>query len=530
VVGGRRPLRDIPLESFSWLFEKLREGDSLHAPDVAAHIPEGSSELAWLRERGFQAAILVPAGVGEKPSALFTLIALEPRVNWSGDSIPTFRILGEMIVNARERRRQDEERQQRDRATRLIADLSTALVNLPTEAIDTAIDEALEKVGQLIGSDGCAMFRSNETHTRARLTHVWSPEYAGRRNEYSIVDLRFVAKAYARLRAGETIAVPDCTVLGSEDPALETILTPFGVRSLALVPMTLGGELVGLGGYVWMQQQRSDVAALDPMLRLLGELIVNAEARKRSDDTLRQLNASLEERVQERTAQLQAINREMSSFSYSVSHDLRLPLRSINGYTHILREEHGPALSAEASALLDEVSRASRRMGELIDALLSLSRISRSEFHAVRVNLSALAEEIAARLRRSAPERNVTFDIAPGLEATGEPRLLAIAMENLLQNAWKFTSRKDTATIELGVAMQNEAPAFYVRDNGAGFDPRHRAKLFGTFQRLHRSDEFEGHGVGLASVQRIVKLHGGEIWAEGAIDCGATFWFTLPAR
>ena len=221
-------------------------------------------------------------------------------------------------------------------------------------------------------------------------------------------------------------------------------------------------------------------------------------------------------------------NRELESFSYSVSHDLRAPLRSIDGFSQAIVEDAGPALDEESRGHLDRIRNATRRMGQLIDDLLTLSKVTRAEMKHERVDLSDIATQIVADLKRLGPGRLVDVTIAPGLTAAGDPQLVRLAMQNLIDNAWKFTGRRVQAAIDIGATRDEDgAAAFYVRDNGAGYDPNFAAKLFGPFQRLHPLSEFPGTGIGLATVKRIVHRHGGHVWAEGQIDGGACFYFTL---
>jgi signal transduction histidine kinase len=231
--------------------------------------------------------------------------------------------------------------------------------------------------------------------------------------------------------------------------------------------------------------------------------------------------------LEDANRELEATNRELEAFSYSVSHDLRAPLRSIEGFSQILLEDYADRLDAEGADYLGRVRAASRHMDSLIDDLLDLSRVSREPLHSELVDLSALAREIAAEIRKSNPQRKAEFVIADSLVANGDANLLRVALENLLNNAWKFTSREEMATIEFGSVPHDGGLAYYVRDDGAGFDEAYAGKLFGAFQRLHGSEEFEGTGVGLATVQRIVRRHGGRVWAEGAVGEGAAFFFTL---
>jgi len=243
---------------------------------------------------------------------------------------------------------------------------------------------------------------------------------------------------------------------------------------------------------------------------------------------LRQLNLDLDRRVRERTAQLENTNKELEAFCYSVSHDLRDPLRGIDGFSQELAVSHASQLDELAQHYLARIRTGVQRMSQLIDDLLQLSKITREEMRRDHVNLIELIDSIVDDLRRLEPDRQVTFLVEPGMTAQGDRRLLRLVLENLLANAWKFTSRRPQATIEIGRAMRKHAQiVFFVRDDGVGFDMAFAAKLFGAFQRLHGEREFPGNGIGLATAQRIVHRHGGKIWAESAINHGATFYFTL---
>ena len=235
----------------------------------------------------------------------------------------------------------------------------------------------------------------------------------------------------------------------------------------------------------------------------------------------------VEKELRERTVQLEAINKELEAFSYSVSHDLRAPLRSIDGFSQILLEDYANTLDADGQDCLRRVRSASQRMGRLIEDILMLSRITRREMNFEVVNLSALAQEIATELQKRDPDRQVEFVVAEDVLVQGSAGLLRIVLENLLGNAWKFTARHPRARIEFGATQQDGNLAYFVRDDGAGFDMAYVDRLFGAFQRLHSTAEFEGSGIGLATVQRIVHRHGGKVWAEGAVDQGATFYFAF---
>ncbi|HJV34811.1 PAS domain S-box protein [Geomonas sp.] len=253
----------------------------------------------------------------------------------------------------------------------------------------------------------------------------------------------------------------------------------------------------------------------------------NITARKEAEEALCRLNDALDRRVAERTAQLEAAMREQEAFSYSVSHDLRAPLRHINSFSAILLEDYADLLPPEGSDYLLRICKATRRMGVLIDNLLELSRVSRVVVNRSPVDLSALAAKIVLMFREIEPERQVEVDIAPDLSAHCDKSLVRQVLENLVGNAWKYTSNEEVARIEVGQRTSEQGPIYFVVDNGVGFEMEYREKLFAPFQRLHGA-EFEGNGIGLATAQRIVERHGGAIWAEGKVGEGARFYFTLP--
>ena len=256
-------------------------------------------------------------------------------------------------------------------------------------------------------------------------------------------------------------------------------------------------------------------------------VIVDVSTQKQAEQAIQTSNERLERRVAERTAELSAAYRELESFSYSVSHDLRAPLRAIDGFSRILLDDHAARLEPDAVQLLDRVRAAASRMGQLIDDLLSLSRVTRSEPKRIRTDLSAIAQAIADELMHESPQRNVDIRIEPAIACCADPNLMRIALANLIGNAWKFSSKRDRAIIEFGSLRNGEKTVYYVRDNGAGFDMKYAGKLFGAFQRVHSSCEFDGTGIGLATVSRIVDRHGGAVWAQAEVNQGATFYFTL---
>jgi len=250
--------------------------------------------------------------------------------------------------------------------------------------------------------------------------------------------------------------------------------------------------------------------------------------RKRAEEKIKELMGELEMRVVERTALLEAANKELEAFCYSVSHDLRAPLRGIDGFSQALLDDYGEKLDDTAKSYLDRVRKAAQHMDRLIDDMLTLSRVTRSEFHYESVDLSNMVRVISEKLQQNNPDRTVDVIIRDGVFVNGDANLLQIALENLVDNAWKFTMREARPQFEFGKTVKDGKTACFIRDNGVGFDMAYVDKLFDAFNRLHTTFEFPGTGIGLATVQRIINRHGGQVWAEAEVEKGAMFYFTLP--
>jgi light-regulated signal transduction histidine kinase (bacteriophytochrome) len=270
------------------------------------------------------------------------------------------------------------------------------------------------------------------------------------------------------------------------------------------------------------QAQFADAAA-NFFAELVSPFEMSFRGYQSANAELQHLNESL--RLQKEA--VENVNRELESFSYSVSHDLRAPVRRIDGFSQVLTEDFAEQIGEDGRKLLRYIREATAQMQQLIDDLLGLARVTRTEIHRADVDLSEIVRGIIERLRLAAPERRVQVTIEDGVRVNGDASLLAIVLENLLGNAWKFTARREDAEIVFGRELRGGAPTYFVRDNGAGFDMAYAGKLFGAFQRLHSTSEFEGTGIGLATVQRIVHRHDGQVWADAGIGTGATFFFTL---
>jgi len=393
--------------------------------------------------------------------------------------------------------------------------------------VDVVLELATRRIGETIG-DACTIRMISEDGAWLEPTDVFFYPDPDKREHASAV------LASARQRVGEGLAgrvaasgapllVAEITterVLALTASSFRPMVADLGVASALAIPLRSRHRTVGVvslfrstaGNPYTLDDQRFAQDVADRA----GLAIDNA-----------MLVATLERRVAARTAALELANHELEAFSYSVSHDLRAPLRTIDGFSQILLAEHAGQLDREGVHLLDRIRTATQRMATLIDDLLSLAQITRTQLRWMPIDLSVVVEHIVAELRRREPDRTTGVHIAPDIVTHGDARMLTIVLENLLGNAWKFTAKHAAAEIWFGTEQRDSAVVFFVRDSGAGFDMKYIGKLFGAFQRLHSASDYEGIGIGLATVHRIISRHGGKIWAEAAVDAGATFFFTL---
>ena len=420
----------------------------------------------------------------------------------------------------------------RNRLSRLITLLSTRFIGMSSSRVFEAIEDALREIGGVLGADRCAVWIDEAApSTRSKALAVWTrpdrPHLAPA--DMPLLDRSRFPSWQEGFALGREVVVLDGGAKLPEGSRERHFLAAMEIVSGVAVPMMAAERPIGFATFSSLQPLAWPEATVS-LLRVIGEIFAAALERARTEERRRAVHADLERRIAERTAQLENANRELEAFSHAVSHDLRAPLRTVDGFSRILVEDHAPGLPAEPRAVLDRIRSTSQRMGELIDSLLRLSRLARHEPRFQTTDLSNLAGEIVVALAAQEPGREVVFDIESGLVAEGEPRLLESLLDNLLRNAWKFTSANARAHITFATTRIEGERIFYVRDDGVGFEPSQAARVFTPFQRLHDQKQFEGHGVGLATVKRIVGVHGGRVWAEAKPGHGATIYFTLTQR
>lgn len=442
---------------------------------------------------------------------LLPRLALGPRLESDFERIG--RTLQDAVA-ARDRQTVDHIHEIRDRMVQRMAAAPGAVRPDQAAAIERKLDDYLEKardvtlrlIHEETGEATLAAMAAMQTRRAAALEAL---------TQATRLDERQLASHFDAIHTARATAAQLRLVVSAACLAIVLLLSIKLSRSVLAVVRDLSAGFRRFG--------RGDLAHPIPVTTddEIGHLSIEA------NQMAARLRATLE-RLAGTSAELAHANEELQAFSYSVAHDLRAPLRALNGYAHLLLEEYGDKMDGEGRNWLFTIERNAIKMAELIEGLLSLARLTRGDLRLARVDISALARATGAQLASAGPERSVDLVVEEGLEANADPRLVRALIENLVGNAWKFTSKVASPRIEVGATEVEGSRAFFVRDNGAGFDETYAGKLFTPFQRLHDHSEFPGTGIGLATVQRIVKRHGGRVWAEGKVGEGATFYFTLP--
>ncbi len=434
------------------------------------------------------------------------------------DSDGTIRNIVLVHQNITERKQAEEGLRRRSEELKILNTLMERIN--ATLSLDEVISIATDTVANMVQSDVALFFTREGEQLIPRRTAFRDPEAP--REE---IPTHHVGRCLCGL------AVASAKPVYSDDIHTDARCTmdecrQMGFKSFAALPLHSGQEIMGILGLGWHSQRNlyEYSAFLETIAGQVAAACRNAMLHKQVQEHA----AELERRVKERTSQLEAANKELEAFSYSVSHDLRAPLRAIDGFSHVLLEDYSQRLDAEGQDYLSRVRQNCQRMAQLIDDMLDLSRVTRSEIIRRNVDLAVLAKEVVSVLQAADPDRQVEWMLPTQMQVEADENLMRIVLENLLGNAWKFTRRQPQPRIELGEQREGARRVFFVRDNGAGFDMTYVGKLFKAFQRLHSAGEFEGTGIGLAIVQRIIHRHGGRIWAEGRVGQGATFFFTLP--
>jgi PAS domain S-box-containing protein len=422
-----------------------------------------------------------------------------------------------------ERKQAEEKIRLQNLRLKTLREIDTAI--LAADSIENIVGAALDHIRELLGCERANLALIEwEKNEAVNFDVRDSKESAISRGARVSLDLiRDILEVLSR---NQPVVMDDLTTLPDPPPQIKTFIEE-GLRSRCILPLFSQGNLIGsftlssnLPGY--FDEEKINLG------REVSNQVAIAITQNDLLNDLQKLNSELEQRVAERTSQLEAANKELEAFSYSVSHDLRAPLRAIDGFTQILMEDYEPSLGEEGKRVCGVISRETVRMGRLIDDLLAFSRLSRKTMKTGPVDMQALAGSIFSELTSEEARRRIEFRLAEIPPVAGDESLLRQVWVNLLENAIKFTSRRKRAVIEVGCARDGDESVYYVRDNGVGFEMEYAGKLFGVFQRLHSDDEFEGTGVGLAIVQRVIHRHGGRVWAEGEVDSGATFHFSLP--
>jgi GAF domain-containing protein len=491
-------------------------------PAILNDYPSWPAALPPLVQAGVQAVLGVPVLAGEQRLGVMAFYTMRPGQQFSERDAAVAASIGRQAGLALQNAHLFEAVQQRVAVLTALYEIGldvSAQLDLPS-----LLETIVERVLRLLDAPAGAVYLLRPEERALELVAAIPGPGVGSR----------VAIGEALAGSVAESGLPLVMAESGTGPPPYLLPTPLPSETTAGVPILWSGHVVGVLQVSSARVGQFGPEAIETMRLLAAQAAVaiqNARlfaAARQAEEALRSLNVELEQRVAERTVQLNVTNQELEAFSYSVSHDLRAPLRIIDGFSQALLEDYHDQLDEAGRGYLRIVREECQHMGRLIDDLLKLARVTRAEIHSGEVDLSALAEAILEKLRSRSPERPLEASVAPGLVVYGDYALIQVLMQNLLENAWKFSGRRERPRIEVGAEVRPEGGMiYYVRDNGAGFDMAYVGKLFGPFQRLHSQAEFDGIGIGLATVQRIVSRHNGRVWAQSAVDEGATFFFTL---
>jgi len=394
--------------------------------------------------------------------------------------------------------------------------------------LQTALHKATELSGDSLKTDRVSIWLYNPERTAIVCEDLYTSKDQKHNKGIQLAASDFPTY-FSALETNRTLAISDARHEPETSEFSESYLIPLDIYSMLDVPIRKEGKVIGVVCHEhtgqprdWTLEQQDFAASIANTVALA----IETEERKRAEEEVQDYREHLEELVDKRTAELAAVNQELESFSYSVSHDLRSPLRAIDGFSLALLEDYANSVDENGKDYLQRIRNNTLRMGELIDDLLALSQLGRTPLNLQTINLSTITNEILLTLSNNQKDREVKYLVENTQDTRGDPKLIKVILENLLQNAWKYTGNTSQPEIEFGTRQKNNETIYYVKDNGAGFDMKFADNLFGAFQRLHGA-EFEGTGIGLATVQRLISRHGGHIWAEAVVDQGATFYFTL---
>ncbi len=415
------------------------------------------------------------------------------------------------------------------RFQQIVMELATDFVNTPLHAIDTSIQQMLQRVGVFVDADRAYVFEYDFQQQITSNTHEWCSEGI----EPAIHLLQRVPisnfEQYAYLhKKGEIIHVPRLSVLNQYDP-MRQLLQLQHIKSMISLPMMYEDTCIGFVGLDAVKTEHIWTPDEIAMLRVLAELLTNVRLRKQQEQQLLILNTNLEQRIRERTADLTMLNEELEAFSYSVSHDLKTPLRHISSFVELIRRRLEPIADPELAQYMQYVLSATNNMGLIIEELLHFSKVSQQTLQKKPTNQATIVQDVLKDFDADISNREVVIQVQPMPKSViADPFMMKLLWQNLLSNALKYTRPRSQAKVTIGHYIQNRYHVFFIQDNGVGFDMQLYERLFSPFQQLHAREQFEGTGIGLATVKRIVQKHEGAVWAEAKSDEGATFYFSLP--